>query len=71
MGPLNDVNKLQLREVNKRTTKAEKIEKSSKMYYFINFKTIKYKLSASGNIIWSITNYKHLRPVSILRLPKE
>ena len=39
--------------------------------YIINFKTICYKLNASGKIIHSILNYKLKRPVSNLRLPKE
>ena len=39
--------------------------------FIINFKTIHYKLTASGNIIHSILNYKTRRPVSNLRLPKE
>ena len=39
--------------------------------YIINFKTIRYKLSASGDITHSIFNYKLMRPVSNLRLPKE
>ena len=39
--------------------------------YIINFKTIRYNLSASGDIIHSIFNYKLMRPVSNLRLPKE
>ena len=39
--------------------------------YIINFKTIRYKLSALGNTIHSIFNYKLLRPVCKLRLPKE
>ena len=34
----------------------------------INF--IRFKLAASGNIAHSIINYKVMRPVSILRLPK-
>ena len=37
----------------------------------ITFKAIRYKPSASGNIIPSIFNYKLMRPVSNLRLPKE
>ena len=39
--------------------------------FIIKFKTIRYKLTASGNIIHSILNYKPVRPVSNLRLPKE
>ena len=56
--------------LTKRTIKTEKFEKDLKMY-IINFKTICYKLTASGNIIHSIQNYKLMRPVSNLRLPKE
>ena len=37
----------------------------------MNFKTIRYKLTASGNIIHSILIYKLMRPSTILRLPKE
>ena len=55
--------------LTKRKTKTEKLEKKMKMY--INFKTIRYKLSASGNIVHSIFNYKLMRSVSNLRLPKE
>ena len=40
----------------KRATKTEKKEKSSKIYNITNFKTIRYKLTASGNIIYSIFN---------------
>ena len=36
--------------------------------YIINFKTVHYKLIASGNIIHSIFNYELMRPVSNLRL---
>ena len=39
--------------------------------YIIKFITIHYKPSALGNIIHSILNYKLLRPVSNLLLPKE
>ena len=39
--------------------------------FIINFKIIRYKLAASGNINHSILNYKPMRPVSNLRLPKE
>ena len=42
MGPLSDENKLQF---NKRTTKTEKFEKYLKTY-IINFKTIRYRLTA-------------------------
>ena len=39
--------------------------------YIINFKTIRYKLSDSGNMIHSFFTYKLMRPVSYLRLPKD
>ena len=39
--------------------------------YILNFKTIRCKLRASGNIIHSVFNYQFLRPVSNSRLPKE
>ena len=55
--------------LTKRTRKTKKFEKKLKMY-LINFKTISYKLSALGNIIHSIFNYKPMRPVSKLRLLK-
>ena len=55
----------------KRTTNTEKKEKYSKIYDITNFKTIRYKLTAVGNIIHSIFNYKLLRPVNKLRLHKE
>ena len=56
--------------LTKRTTKTEKLEKNFKMF-IINFKTIPYKLTTSGNINNSILNYKPMRPVINLRLPKE
>ena len=56
--------------LTKRTTKTEKLEKYFKMF-IINFVTIRYKLTASGNINLSTLNYKHMRPVINLRLPKE
>ena len=57
----------------KTTTKIEKIEKSlyPKLYNIINLKTNRYKESSSGKIIQSILTSKLMRPVSILRLPKE
>ena len=58
-------------KLTKTTTKTEKFEKALKMYNIINSQTIRYKLSASVNIIHSIFNYKLMRPVSTLRLPKE
>ena len=56
--------------LTKRTTKTEKLEKYFKMF-IINFITICYKLTGSGNINHSIINYKPMRPVINLRLPKE
>ena len=56
--------------LTKRTTKTEKFEKYFKMF-FIHFKDIRYKLTASGNIVHSVLNDKPMRPVSNLRLPKE
>ena len=47
-------------KLTKRTTKTEK---SLKTYDIINFKTIPYKLTASGNIIHLIVSYKFMRPV--------
>ena len=41
------------------------------MYKNIKFKNIRYKLTASGNIIQLTLNYKLMRPVRTLRLPKE
>ena len=64
---LNDENKLQ---VDEKKTKTEKFKKSLKMYNIINFQAIRYKMTASGNINPCILNYEQLRPVSILRLPK-
>ena len=58
-------------KLTKRTTKTEKFEIKELKMFIINFKTIHYELSASGNIIHSIVNYKLMRPVSNLRLPKE
>ena len=40
------------------------------MYKIIRFDSILYKLTALRNVIQSILNYKLIRPVSILRLPK-
>ena len=57
-------------KLTKRTTKTENFEKKLKTYIII-FNTFRYKLSASGNVIYSIFNYKLMRPVSNLRLPKE
>ena len=56
--------------LTKRTTKTEKLEKYFKMF-IINFKTISYKLTASGDINHSILNLKRMRNVIKLRLPKE
>ena len=40
------------------------------MYNIINLKIFRHKLTASGNV-QAILNYKLVRPVSILRLPKK
>ena len=61
-------------KLTKRTTKFEKNDNSFKILSIcniINFNTIRYKLTASGNIIYSIFNYKLMRMVNTLRLPKE
>ena len=50
MGPLNDENKLQVIK-SKKGKKTEKFKKYLKKNCIINFKTIEYKLSASGKII--------------------
>ena len=42
-----------------------------KIYDIINFDTTRYKMTASGNIDLWIFNYKLLKPVNILRLPKD
>ena len=56
-GPLNDENKLRRKD--------QKLKRLKKMkLYFINFKTVRYKRSASGNIIQSIFTYKLMRPVN-------
>ena len=56
--------------LTKRTTKTKKFKNYLKMY-IINFKTKGYELTASGNLINSILNYKLTRLISNLRLPKE
>ena len=53
--------------LKKRTTKTEKYLKMC----VINFNTIPYKLTDSGNIFHSILNYKLMRSVSNLLLAKE
>ena len=61
-------------KLTKRTTKTEKSEnpiKILKIYNTINFKTIRSKLTASGNIINSIFIYRLMGPVSFSLLPKE
>ena len=66
MGPLNYDSKLPVDEKNKKLKL-----KSLKMYNIISFRTIRYNLAASGNFIHSILNCKLMRPVNILRLPKQ
>ena len=56
--------------LTKRTTKTEEFEKYFEMF-IKNFKTICYKLTASGNIIHSILKYKLMRLISKLRLPNK
>ena len=68
MGPLNYENELLVDEENK---KLKKFEKSLILFNIIYFKTIRYKLTASGIVIHLIYNYRLMRPVSILRLPKK
>ena len=46
-------------------------EMNKNNYNIIKFKTIRYKLTASGKIIHLIPNYKLMRAVSNLRLLKE
>ena len=57
-------------KLTKRTTKTEKFEKILEMYNIIIYKTIGYKLTASGNITNLTVNYKFMKPIRILRLPK-
>ena len=51
-------------------TKRTKTEKSLIIYNIINVQTIGYKMTVSGNKIPLIVNYNFMRPVRILRLPK-
>ena len=67
MGHHIDENKLQFDE---KINKTEQLENYSKMF-IINFKTIRYKLTASGNINHSKLNYKPMNSLINLRLPKE
>ena len=57
-------------KLTKRTTKTEKFEKILKMSNIIIYETIGHKLTVSGNITHLIVNYKFLKPIRILRLPK-
>ena len=68
MGALNDENKLQ---VNEKNNKNWHFEKFLKFCEIITFKTICFKLTASGNIFQSILNYKFIRLFSNLRLKKK
>ena len=52
---LDDENKLQVDEKEQQNPKNLKF---LKMYNITNFKTLCYELTASGNIIYSIPNYK-------------
>ena len=49
-------------KLTKRASKTEKFEKYLKMYDIIDFQTIRYKLTAAGSVIYSILNYKLMRP---------
>ena len=54
-------------KLTKRTTKTERNDKSIKIlsiYNIINFKTIRYKLTASGYINYLIFNCKLMRMVN-------
>ena len=68
MGPVNDENSLKIDENNNKTEKNEKSSKLFKMYNIINFKTIRNKLTPSGNITHAFLYYKLMGPASILRL---
>ena len=52
-------------------TKIEIFQKFLKLYIIIKFNYIRCKLTASGKIFNSILNYNLMRPVSLLRQPKE
>ena len=56
--------------ISYKLTKRTKTEKSLNIYNIIIFQTIGYKLTVSGNKIHIIVNYNFMRPVRILRLPK-
>ena len=58
-------------KLTKKTTKTEEFKKLLELYNIINFENICNKMAALGNINPLILNYKLLRPVSILRLPKD
>ena len=66
MRPLNDENKLQFDEKKNKTLK---FENYLKMFSIINFKTIR-NMTTPGNIVHSTLNFMLMRPVRILRLPK-
>ena len=58
-------------KLTKRTTKTKKSEKPLKilkMYMVIIFKTIRYRLTASDEIVHSNLSNKLMRPLSILQL---
>ena len=71
MGPVNDENSLKIDENNNKAEKNEKSLKLFKMYNIINFKTICNKLTPSGNITHAFLEYKLMGPASILLLPIE
>ena len=64
MGALNDEKKLQVDEKNNKNWKVWKIFEN---VIIIKFTFICYKVTASGNIVHSILNYKCMRLVSILQ----
>ena len=57
-------------KLTKKTTNTEKYKKILEMYNVINFETIRYKKTTSGNLNPWLLIYKFLRHVSFLRLPK-
>ena len=67
MRHLSDENKLQVDKKNKN----RKIKKKMITNNIKNFKTNRYKLTASRNIIHSILNSRLMRPLSILQLQKK
>ena len=56
MVPLKDKNMLKIDEMNNKSGKIEKSVKILKTHNIIKFKTARYQLTASSNIIHSIIN---------------